>query len=392
MTKRNANITLKARINSDILKWARQAINVSPDYVVEKIKRKSVSADDLLKWENGQDYPTIQVAKKLATIYGIKFITLYLPRIPKNIKPLKDFRSGHRDPFTREFVFLMREIQGKQEWVKEYLLSKNRKPIDFVGSIDISFGIAKTVEKIKNILFCRELNKKADASLKALIKRMESLGVFVSIANSFNCHHAHVVGVLEARGFAISDNIAPFIFINSKDAKTGQLFTLIHEFCHLLLGETGISDIFDDSNNNIEVFCNRVAAEFLMPSDKFRDLWKKEMTTDDKIQVLSNEFPVSKLAIIIRVRSLNLIEQSHYERLYNAEQKAISDALGIKKSQKGGMADVYREKLKINGRPFVDTVISAYNNDEIAIGSACSLLGISNIKKFDEYEKKWVSK
>ena len=43
------------------------------------------------------------------------------------------------------------------------------------------------------------------------------------------------------RGFAIADDIAPFVVINDNDSKAAWSFTLLHELTHLLLGQTGIS-------------------------------------------------------------------------------------------------------------------------------------------------------
>jgi Zn-dependent peptidase ImmA (M78 family) len=392
--KNQLNTALKASINPDVLKWAREAIGVSCSDVVKKINKKSITETNLTNLENGNDFPTIDVAKILAKTYGIKFITLYLPYIPKKIKPLKDFRGvSTPNNFSRNFVFLMREIQGKQEWLREYLLSQKRESLTFVGSLAISDSIDEVVSTLNKILLSDiEMHSKAENSLKTLIKKIESLGVFISIGNSFNGHYRSSVQPSEVRGFAIADKIAPFIFINYKDTKNAQLFTLIHEFCHLLLGETGISDISSDNQNPIESFCNKATAEFLMPTDKFIKVWHNntQVSLDDKIKILSAEFPTSQLSIVIKIFSLKLINKNTFNNTYKDYKNKLMDPInvGATKQKNRFYVSPYLKSLHINGKPFIEIVFEAYSNSAIMIKNACSLLGVKT-GKLDTYEHEW---
>ncbi|MCA6071623.1 MAG: XRE family transcriptional regulator [Endomicrobium sp.] len=393
--KNQLNTALKASINPNILKWAREAIGVSCLDVVKKINKKSITETNLTNWENGNDFPTVGVAKILAKAYGIKFITLYLPDIPKNIKPLKDFR-GVETPnnFSKNFVFLMREIQGKQEWLREYLLSQKRESLTFVGSLAISDSIDEVVSTLNKILLSDiEMHSKAENSLKTLTKKIESLGVFISIGSSFNGNYRNSVQPSEVRGFAIADKIAPFIFINSKDTKNAQLFTLIHEFCHLLLGETGISDTSSDNQNPIESFCNKATAEFLMPTDKFIKVWHNNTRASlyDKIEILSAKFPTSPLSIIIKIFSLKLISKDTFNNTYKDYKNKLMDSINVwatKQKNRSYAANPYHRSFYINGKSFIEIVFEAYSNTAIMIKNACSLLGVKT-GKMDIYEHRW---
>lgn len=53
------------------------------------------------------------------------------------------------------------------------------------------------------------------------------------------------------------------------------IFTLIHEFIHLWLGSSGLSDVsLEPDAQSTEVWCNKAAAEFLVP---FAELKKTEV-------------------------------------------------------------------------------------------------------------------
>jgi Zn-dependent peptidase ImmA (M78 family) len=90
------------------------------------------------------------------------------------------------------------------------------------------------------------------------------------------------VSPAEFRGFAVSDKLAPLVYINSSDSRAAQIFTLVHELAHLWIGQTGISnepvaEII--SNNTIENKCNQIATEVLVPRQRFIEIWSQARRT-----------------------------------------------------------------------------------------------------------------
>ena len=126
------------------------------------------------------------------------------------------------------------------------------------------------------------------------------------------------------RGFAIADEVAPFIVINDQDAKSAWSFTLMHEMVHLLLGHTGVSG--DDVENGVERFCNDVAGEFLLPARELERLVLDDCdeigAIAERISAWANEFKVSRAMVAYKAYRSALITRETYSQLNAIYRKA----------------------------------------------------------------------
>ena len=93
------------------------------------------------------------------------------------------------------------------------------------------------------------------------------------------------------------DEYAPLIFVNSADFMAAQMFTLAHELAHLFIAQSGISNLEDlqPPSDETEQFCNKAAAEFLIPEEELRAFWLSARRTNDPYQAIARKFKVSSL-------------------------------------------------------------------------------------------------
>jgi Zn-dependent peptidase ImmA (M78 family) len=145
----------------------------------------------------------------------------------------------------------------------------------------------------------------------------EDAGVVVMKSGIVGSNTQRPLSVVEFRGFAVVDPIAPLIFINSRDAISAQIFTLIHELAHIWIGAEGVSrpDWSKKASrqiNEVEQFCNAVAAEVLVPSEKFEDLWESDKTDDENLRDLSAYFHVSQFVTLRKAYDLNRVSTTTF--------------------------------------------------------------------------------
>ena len=115
----------KAYITPNVLKWARESARMSEEVACAKV---SVSSEKLKEWENGDSLPTIRQAQTLAKAYKRPFALLFLPEIPRDFQPLQDFRKSGSKPFNTSSIFIIRETQQKQSWIRDlYEDNKEKK-------------------------------------------------------------------------------------------------------------------------------------------------------------------------------------------------------------------------------------------------------------------------
>ncbi|MBF4493185.1 ImmA/IrrE family metallo-endopeptidase [Flavobacterium sp. MR2016-29] len=381
-----------AYITPNILKWARESAKMTIDIAARKIP---ITVEQLDAFENGNLYPTISQAQKLAHLYKRPFALFFLPKIPRDFTPLQDYRKNGSLELGTGSTFIIREIQQKQNWISEVYKENGESILPFVGKFTINDNPIDVANDILKTLGISPFNYTTDNPIREWINKSERESIFVSRTSFI---HSHLkLDSEELQGFAISDLYAPFVFINSDDWDAPQLFTLVHELAHIWIAETGISNDIEpsiedkDKFHPIELFCNEVAANALMPKDLMSSL--DYSTFDNSVTLLktAKKIGVSSFALIVRALNLKIINNTEYKKL--KEEADSSYRLFLKKEEEKklrqknatGGPNYFLLQVNRNSRLFTHTVLDAFKSGFIEPTQASNLLNVK-INKFPQLE------
>jgi Zn-dependent peptidase ImmA (M78 family)/transcriptional regulator with XRE-family HTH domain len=384
----------KAYITAKVFKWARESAKMTEEIAASKV---AVPIEKFKEWENGNDYPTIRQAQKLAKAYRRPFALFFLPDVPNDFQPLQDFRKAGSKELSTSSIFIIREIQQKQAWIRDVNEESNENKVSFIGKYSIKDNPKIVAQDILNELNINPLNYSSNNPILEWIDKAESNGVFIS-RSSF-IHPRLKLDSNEIQGFAIADSYAPFVFINSDDWNAPQLFTLVHELAHLWISETGISNDIEPSIKNIneynpiELFCNEVAANALIPIEFIENLDDKAFDYAKEVFKNAKSIGVSSFALLVRALNLNIISFSVYNNLkhqadieYNEFLKREENKkLKQKQKEKQGGPDYFLLLLNRNSRLFTQTVLDAFHGGAIEPSLASNLLNVQ-VNKFPKLE------
>jgi len=384
----------KAFITAKVFKWARESAKMTEEIAASKV---AVSIDKFKDWEHGEDYPTIKQAQTLAKAYRRPFALFFLPDVPNDFQPLQDFRKKGSNVLGTSSIFIIREIQQKQAWISEVNQDNNEKKVPFIGKFTIKDNPILVANDILTALNIKPLNYKTNNPIIEWIDKAESNGIFIS-RTSF-IHSRLKLDSNEIQGFAIADNYAPFVFINSDDWNAAQLFTLVHELAHLWIAETGISNDVElsikntDDANPIELFCNEVAANALMPKEFIDSLDAKAFSNAKEVFKNAKIIGVSSFSLLVRALNLKIISLNAYKQLKHLidvefnEFVKREEAKKIKQKEKEKTSgpNYFLLHLNRNSRLFTQTVLDAFRGGVIEPSMASNLLNVQ-VNKFPKLE------
>src|SRR5690625_3193842 len=377
---------LQVHLQRDVLRWARRRAGLAPEVLAKKV---GVSPDRVRDWEESGNISLAQL-DKLAHHPHTPLGYLFLQEPVQDELPIPDFRTTEDRPPARpslELLDTIRSMQRRQDWLRDELIESGQEPLGFIGSTNLETPVPQVAESIRSTLDLGEHWARAHRTwieaLRDLRRRIEAIGVMVVINGVVGNNTHRRLDPEEFRGFALADEYAPLIFIHGADFTSAQMFTLIHELAHLWIAESGVSTFegMQPISNRIELFCNAVAAEVLVPRAELQAIWG-EVASDppDRFSILARTFKVSTIVAARCALDLQLITRDEFFGFYEAWQNDERR----KKERRSGGGDFWNTQRGRIGERFGLAVVRAVAEDRLLYRDAYSLTGLKG-KTFDNF-------
>jgi Zn-dependent peptidase ImmA (M78 family) len=389
---------MSIRVNPAVLIWARETAGFAPEEAAAKLFKDGVKAtaiEQLALLEAGDKEPTRTQLTKFSNVYKRPLLAFYMAEPPRTGRRGQDFRQSPDSRSMRENAMLdalLRDVKSRQESIRDILMDDDDLlEHDFVGSVNLETSVSTTVKAMsKSLLFdYTDVNLRRgdpDRLFKTLRTGAEHIGVFVMLLSDLGSHQTTIPSSV-FRGFAISDNLAPFVVINAKEARTSRSFTLMHELAHIWLGTTGVSgqasiDAPTSTVGKIERYCNDVAGEFLLPTDHYR-IGTADFDPNDAgaaesiIDAIADRWSVSGPMVAYKMHRRGEITTATYASLrsvYNARWQAQLKSQKEKQKDSDGPHPHVIKSHNL-GNALLEVVYRTVRDNALTYTKAANLLG-----------------
>lgn len=383
----------EALITPQLLLWARERIGMPVELAAKAV---GVNEDKYQSWETGEQLPTINQAKKFAQKVKIPYAWLYLGvppdkyKLPKNTD-YRTFTNQAMANYSMELNYLIAEISMRRDAMIELYAAMDIPLPSFETYMDAEMtsddSIAETIRKLLGITYEKQRKfKNTNEAFNFYVEALSSIGILVFQSSKIDKRIM--------RGMSIYEPIFPIIVVNRKDEYSARIFTLLHEFVHILTRTPGICDTFSiecQSKFEIELRCNRIAAEALVPEDTL--LAEREWVQivqfgfdDANIQKIARKFAVSREVIIGRLRSLDKMTRD----LYISKLSQYADEYEQyqhSQKKKDGFLPPSIDICSQVGKLYARTVMSAFSQEIITPRDASQFLSRLRIQHFGKVER-----
>lgn len=383
-------VSVRISVKPEILRWARSHSGTAlPNEWQERIN----------DWIDQKKEPTIKQLQALSQKTQIPFGYFFLEDMPDEEIPLLKFRTidnNEIDHPSRNLIDTINEMETKRAWLSDYRKSQGFGKNSFVNAQDGMKNSHSLADVAQAILAELDLEmgwnyqKHSSDRFNTLRVHLDNVGVTVMTSGFVKNSTRRTLDQNEFRAFALIDEYAPLIFVNSNDSFRAMLFSLVHEMVHVWYGTPELfnatfqaSDRFRDDVTEQKI--NRVTEEILFPKTIFLQAWEKINLQDQiqKVLEIAKEFGTSPLSAGIRAVRLTLIPQDIVDDLKDYLQHQYEQKK-MREKQRDGGPNYYVVKASQIDKTFARTVDQSARSGEITYTEAFDLLNVKNNSGFDK--------
>ena len=359
--------TFKVNVNPEIIKWSIKNINMPEEVIIKKI---GITKNIFDKWINNLDKPTYIQLQKLAKNVRVSPL-IFLSDKPPNEEPMRVFRTYNKAGEKSYGTLLMiKRITFLQDVAYNLYNNLNLQKEANIERYSINTNPKEIAENERKKFFDFDYQLQSKTKYDVLRKFRTQVEDNNILVMQFPFE--------DIRGLSLIDKNPYIIVLNSKDDPTSRIFTLFHEYAHILLG---INELDEDSNysssDKIEEWCNNFASYFLISDDRIKQYVDKFDNIDKIATSISNRYKLSYSMIFYRLYKLNYIQS--YETEYN---KFIKKKEQIENTASSGGNYITNIKTEY-GNKFINVVNENYKKGEITLNEALTYLGMK-VKTYDK--------
>jgi Zn-dependent peptidase ImmA (M78 family) len=368
-------------------------VDVRPELLTWAVVRSGLPEATLAKrfpklqqWIERSAKPTLRQLESFATATFTSVGYLLLDAPPAESLPIPDFRTVADRQISRPSPHLLDTVylcQQRQDWFREFARMQGESPLGVVGSARVGDDVVETAARIREATGFSLVERRQmgtwDEALRRFIQQVDERGILVMVSGVVGTNTRRRLNPQEFRGFALADDRAPLIFLNGADSKAAQMFTLAHELAHVWIGQSAVSDAtaFGASDHRPENWCNRVAAELLVPMAELGQALDSQVAPPD-VQALARRFKVSTLVVLRRLHDAGRIERDAYWQMYEAE------VARVRALPKGSGGDFYLTLGARASKTFSRAIVGDTLEGATSFTEAFRLLGFRKTETFYE--------
>ena len=354
-------------INPTIIKWARERSGYTLKEVAKSLNK---DAETISNWESGSSAPTYAQLEKLADKCKRPIALFFFPEVPQESDPRDQFslRSSEIEKLNPRIYVLLRQAAARQISLMELNMDVNPAEPNIFRELHAQLGdsaaeLARQTRTYLGISVEAQASWNSDTeALENWREQVEEKGIFV-FKDAFKDDFVD--------GFCLVHDQFPVIYLNNSRPHVRQIFSIFHELAHLLLGENGITRGIHPVGEQIEVFCNQFAADFLVPSDHLETRLNYSVYNDAAIKELADYFKVSRPVILLKLVNRGDFTADDYrqktEQWANARQAH---------PQKGTSGDYYNTRAVYLGSRFMELAFSRYHQGRCSIEELADHLNV----------------